>query len=82
MTKRKLLQAYNKVLELDRMLSGALALLSEAASEYTGMDLQADLCGGGEIEFRQIDGDGCVDDFSTLRQEDLFDEDPESKVRY
>ena len=72
MSKKELLKAYNNVLKLDRLLSGALNTLSEAASAYAGTTLQADICGGGEIEFRQVDERGYANDFSTLRLEELL----------
>lgn len=44
---------HDKALHLDADLSGTLGELSRVASEIVGLDLTADICGGGEIEFRR-----------------------------
>ena len=52
-------------------LSAALGELSDIATEIYGEDLQADLCGGGEIEFRRRNDDGYFDAFDCVRLEDI-----------
>jgi len=72
MTQRvELRRALNRVLDLENRLSGALAQLSDIATEIYGEDLQADLCGGSEIEFRRRDGDGYFDALDCIRIEDI-----------
>ena len=52
-------------------LSAALEELSNIATEIYGEDLQADLCGGGEIEFRRRGRNGYVDDYDCVKIEDI-----------
>lgn len=68
---QQLKKAEEKVLDAYIALSSALGNLSSIASEIYGEELQADLCGGDEIEFRRIDEHGVVDDFDCIRIEDL-----------
>ena len=68
---KKLKKATEKVLDASTALSSALGRLSSIASEIYGEELQADLCGGWEIEFRRNDEQGVVDDFDCIRIEDL-----------
>ena len=50
---------YQKVLQASRMLSNSLQYLSIAASRLYGEELDAQICAGGEIEFRTAkDPDG------------------------
>jgi hypothetical protein len=67
----ELRRAINRVLDLSSRLSGALAELSDIATEIYGEDLQADLCGGGEIEFRRRDESGYFDALDCVRIEDI-----------
>ena len=69
--KTELRRATNRVLDLSSRLSGALAELSDIATEIYGEDLQADLCGGGEIEFRRRDESGYFDALDCVRIEDI-----------
>ena len=67
---QQLKKAEEKVFDASAKLSSAIGHLSSIASEIYGEELQADLCGGGEIEFRRYDKHG-ADDFDTIRIEDL-----------
>ena len=67
----ELRRAERRVLDAANRLSAALGELSDIASEIYGEDLQADLCGGGEIEFRRRNGDGYFDSFDCVRFEDI-----------
>ena len=50
---------YQKALQANIMLSNSLQLLSIAASRLYGEELDAEICAGGEIEFRTVnDPDG------------------------
>jgi len=72
MTQRaELRRAVNRVLSLENRLSGALAQLADIATEIYGEDLQADLCGGSEIEFRRRGDDGYFDALDCVRLEDI-----------
>ena len=67
----ELQRAIRRVLDLDNKLSGALAQLSDIATEIYGEDLQADICEGSEIEFRRRGDDGYFDSFDCIRLEDI-----------
>ena len=67
----ELQRAVNRVLALENRLSGALAQLADIATEIYGEDLQADLCGGSEIEFRRRGEDGYFDALDCVRLEDI-----------
>jgi len=69
--KTELNRAIRRVLDLENKLSGALAQLSDIATEIYGEDLQADLCGGSEIEFRRRGDDGYFDALDCVRIEDV-----------
>ena len=72
MTQRtELRRALNRVLDLENKLSGALAQLSDIATDIYGEDLQADLCGGSEIEFRRRGDDGYFDALDCVRLEEV-----------
>lgn len=72
MTQRtELRRALNRVLNLENKLSGALAQLSDIATDIYGEDLQADLCGGSEIEFRRRGDDGYFDALDCVRLEEV-----------
>jgi len=60
-------QVYN----LSNRLSLALQNLSSIATEIYGEDLQADLCGGNEIEYRRLGPDGYFDAMDCIRLEDI-----------
>ena len=62
----ELQRAIRRVLDLDNKLSGALAQLSDIATEIYGEDLQADICEGSEIEFRRRGDDGYFDSFDCI----------------
>ena len=50
---------YQRALDASIMLSNTLQLLSIAASQLYGEELDAQVCAGGEIEFRTVnDPDG------------------------
>lgn len=68
----ELRRAKRRVLDAAERLSAALGELSDIATEIYGEDLQADLCGGGEIEFRRRDKDGYFDALDCVRLEDIL----------
>lgn len=62
---------YQKVLDISTMLSNSLQFLSIAASQLYGEELDAQICAGGEIEFRTTnDPDGL--NGIALRIEDIL----------
>lgn len=67
----ELRRALRRVYDADNNLNAALTHLSEIASIIYGEDLQADICGGGEIEFRRRGENGYFDDFDCIRAEDI-----------
>lgn len=67
----RLINAKRRVEKAICALSAAQQELGQVASELTGMELMADVCGGGEIEFRTVMPDGTPDDFVYLRVEDI-----------
>ena len=67
----ELRRAVRAVLDLENRLSLALSNLSSVATEIYGEDLQADLCGGSEIEFRRRGDDGYFDALDCVRIEDI-----------
>jgi hypothetical protein len=69
---RRLLNAYNNVLRFDRRLLESLCRLGEIASERLGYEVVADICGGGEIEFRIVLEDGVADHNSTIQLEGII----------
>lgn len=71
-TKKQLLAAESAVLTTAAQLSYKLGRLSNLATDALGFNVQADLCGGGEIEFRCVDDRGYVDAFSTITMEDII----------
>ena len=67
----ELRKAERRVFNASNRLSAALEELSNIATKIYGEDLQADLCEGGEIEFRRRNGDGYFNDFDCIRLEDI-----------
>lgn len=67
----ELKRALKRVYDMGCRLSMALQDLSSIATEIYGEDLQADLCGGNEIEFRRRDEDGYFDAMDCIRIEDI-----------
>ena len=59
-------------LRLNIRLSNKLQELSLAVSERLGYDVVADMCKGGEIEFRRILEDGVPDANSCILIEDVL----------
>jgi hypothetical protein len=72
MTNKQIIGLNNIVLSLSNDLSCKLQELAHAASERLGYDVVADLCTGGEIEFRRIMGDGVPDTESCILLEDIL----------
>ena len=72
MTNKQIIGINNKVLSLSNELSCELQELAHAASERLGYDVVADLCTGGEIEFRRVMGDGVPDTDSCILLEDIL----------
>ena len=52
-TEKRLMSAYNKVLEYENKLLSALGELGNLVSSIYDEDITADLCNGGEIEFHR-----------------------------
>ena len=72
MTNKQIINLNNKVLSLNIDLSSKLQELGRAASERLGYDVVADLCNGGEIEFRRVMGDGVPDTDDCILLEDIL----------
>ena len=68
---QQLKKTEEKVLDASIKLSSALNHLSSIASEIYGEELQADICGGSEIEFRRRDKNGYFDALDCVRIEDI-----------
>ena len=62
---------YQKVLQASRMLSNSLQFLSVAASRLYGEELDAQICAGGEIEFRTANDPDGLNSIS-LKIEDIL----------
>ena len=62
---------YQKVLQASRMLSNSLQFLSIAASQLYGEELIAEICTGGEIEFRTANNPDGLNGIA-LRIEDIL----------
>ena len=71
--KIKLTECYDKCLDLENKLELKMQQLSCIATEIYGEELRADICNGGEIEFRTLDKDGYVDADSVILIEDIMD---------
>ena len=72
-TKLKLIRKQNQVLSSFNQMLGFLEELSILASEAYEEDLTADLCNGGEIEFRTADNPDGLNDGAVIRFEDVID---------
>ena len=72
MTTNQLMRLYNRVENLNNQLQAALETLSNAASKMYGQELQADLCGDNEIEFRLMDGE-YIDEHTCIRIENILE---------
>ena len=72
MTNKQIINLNNKVLSLSNELSCKLQELAHTASERLGYDVVADLCNGGEIEFRRVMGDGVPDTNNCILLEDIL----------
>lgn len=72
MTDKRLIYLNNRVQSLHNRLSCELQELSRAASDRLGYDVVADICNGGEVEFRRIMKDGVPDAYSCIRIEDIL----------
>lgn len=72
MTDKQIINLNNKAISLSIALSSKLQELACAASERLGYDVVADLCNGGEIEFRRIMRDGVPDTDSCIYLEDIL----------
>ena len=65
-------QHYQNALHASIMLSNSLQLLSIAASRLYGEELDAQICAGGEIEFRTVDNPDGLNGMA-LRIEDILE---------
>lgn len=72
MADKQLIKLSNKVLSLSVDLTSKLQELARVASERLGYDVVADLCNGGEIEFRRIIDNGVPDADSCILLEDIL----------
>lgn len=72
MTDKQIIKLSNGVLSASIGLSSKLQELASAASERLGYEVVADLCKGGEIEFRRVMDDGVADTDSCIRLEDVL----------
>ena len=79
MTDHYIIMLYSICLRLSIRLSNKLQELAHAASERLGYDVVADLCKGGEIEFRRIKEDGVPDSNSCILIEDILNKKGETK---
>ena len=62
---------YQKVLDASTVLSNSLQFLSIAASQLYGEELDAEICAGGEIEFRTANNPDGLNGIA-LRIEDIL----------
>ena len=73
MNKKQLLKEYKKALDAENAANIALQELSRTASDVLGEDVIADICVGGEIEFRHVDECGAADEYDTILLEDIIE---------
>ena len=72
MNKQKLIKAYKRVEDDIIRLLHSQEELSRTASAFYGKNVDAEICAGGEIEFRLI-GEGEIQDpDSTIRLDDIL----------
>ena len=72
MTEKQLRKIKDRIYRLSSDLTGELERLSSVATDILGYEVIADLCSGGEIEFRSTNKEGYVDVFSNIRFEDVI----------
>jgi hypothetical protein len=70
----KLISVYNRCLEYSNKLDSALQELSSISSKIYGKELQADICDGDEIEFRELDENGYIDSNSVILINEILKE--------
>lgn len=69
----KVARAESRVYDADTKLSAALTKLGETVSKATGEKFVAEMCHGGEIEFRHAGDDGiAIDDFEVVGIESIY----------
>ncbi len=71
--KKKILEAYETCMRKDNELSAALQVLGGLVSKTLGTDYVAEMCHGGEIEFRTTDEFGYVDPYCCVRLEQILE---------
>ena len=71
---RELKRLEQKVFDYEAKLNSSLQELAKAASLALGYEVAADLCNGGEIEFRRVMGDGVPDTDSCIYLEDILEQ--------
>lgn len=71
-TIRELSRIEDRVYRYSSSLTGELEKLGNIASKILGFEVIADICGGEEIEFREVGKGGYVNDFTCLRMEDVI----------
>lgn len=74
--RKDVLKAYDRVMSAIDTLDNETQALGAVASDYTGVDLRADICNGNEIEFRIRDDNGEWDAFSCIRLDDIITDVP------
>lgn len=72
MNKQKLIKAYKRVEGDIIRLWHSKEVLSRIASSYYGKNVEAEICGDGEIEFRLIGEDEIPDSNSTIILEEML----------
>ena len=82
MTDKQIIRLNEKALHLNISLSNALQELAKAVSDRLGKEVVADLCNGGEIEFRHVLSDGVSDDFDCIRLSDILTTKEKSKSNH
>ena len=73
-TIKELSRIEDRVYRYSSSLTGELEKLGNIASKILGFEVIADICGGEEIEFREVEKGDCVKDFTCLRMEDVIAE--------
>lgn len=73
-TIKELSRIEDRVYRYSSSLTGELEKLGNIASKILGFEVIADICGGEEIEFREVGKGDYVKDFTCLRMEDVIAE--------
>lgn len=68
---KEIIALEDRIIRKSAELSALVGKLGILVAKKTGVNLNVDLCNGYEIEFRRINENGTVDDYSCLRNEDI-----------